>query len=135
MTGAIEAVQRSLVAALQAHPPLVTAIDAIYDGPPPRAHFPYIALATGSAADWSLKDRSGRRLSLALTVHDNGNSAARMHHVMGLIEQALDSGLNDPEDWQIVTFIFRRSRIVRDAISPWTGLIEYRADVLQDFVI
>ncbi len=131
MTGALEAVQRELVAAMNAHQPLLDAINGIYDGPPPRAHFPYIALATGASLDWSYKGGVGRELSLALTVHDDGDSAARLHRVMALIEAALDSGLADPDGWQIVTFDFRRSRILRNAVSPWSGLVEYRARVLK----
>lgn len=131
MTGALEAVQQSLVAALNAHQPLLDEISGIYDGSPPRARFPYIALATGASLDWSFKGGVGRELSLALTVHDDGDTAVRLHRVMALVEEALASGLVDPSGWQIVTFSFRRTRILRRAISPWSGLIEYRARVLK----
>ncbi|WP_422344863.1 DUF3168 domain-containing protein [Parasphingorhabdus sp.] len=131
MTSALEAVQRELVAAMNAHQPLLDAINGIYDGPPPLTRFPYIALATGASLDWSYKGGTGRELSLALTVHDDGDSAARLHRVMALIEVALESGLADPDGWQIVTFDFRRSRILRNAVSPWNGLVEYRARVLK----
>ncbi len=131
MTGAVEAVQQSLIAALNAHMLLTEEIDAIYDGPPSRARFPYIALATGAALDWSFKGAVGRELSLALTIHDDGLSAVRLHQIMALVEEALENRLADPEGWQIVTFDFRRSRVLRNAVSPWSGLIEYRARVLK----
>ncbi len=131
MTSALEAVQRELVAAMNAHQPLLDTINGIHDGPPPRTRFPYIALATGASLDWSFKGGTGRELSLALTVHDDGDSAARLHRVMALVEAALESGLSDPDGWQIVTFDFRRSRILRNAVSPWSGLVEYRARVLK----
>lgn len=135
MSGALEAVQRELVAALSAHQPLVNEISGIYDGPPPRARFPYVALATGASLDWSFKGGVGRELSLALTVHDDGDSAVRLHRVMALVEDALAGGLAEPDDWQIVTFDFRRSRVLRNAVSPWSGLIEYRARVLRGVFI
>ena len=47
MSSALEAVQEQLVARLYAHDPLMDLISGIFDGPPPRAGFPYIALATG----------------------------------------------------------------------------------------
>ncbi len=131
MTGAVEAVQHSLVTALNAHQPLMDEIEGVYDGPPPRARFPYVALTTGASLDWSFKGGAGRELSLALTVHDDGQSAARLHRTMALVEEALEAGLEDPDGWQIVTFDFRRTRILRNAISPWSGLIEYRARVLR----
>ena len=130
MTSALEAVQRILVATLAAYQPLDDLVSGIYDGPPPRAVFPYIALATGASLDWSHKNGTGRELSLALTVHDDGETAARLHRVMALVEEAMAVGLADPDDWQIVTFDFRRTRILRSAVSPWSGLLEYRARVL-----
>mgnify|MGYP003624140082 FL=1 len=131
MSGALEAVQRQLVARLQAHAALIDLISGIFDGPPPRAKFPYIALATGASLDWSHKGGVGRELSLGLTVHDDGETAARLHRVMALVEEALEAGLADPAGWQIVTFDFRRTRILRSATSPWSGLVEYRAKVLR----
>jgi len=131
VSGALEAVQRQLMARLQAHAALMELISGIFDGPPPRAKFPYIALATGASLDWSHKGGVGRELSLALTVHDDGETAARLHRVMALVEEALEPGLEDPAGWQIVTFDFRRTRILRSAISPWSGLVEYRARVLR----
>ena len=132
MSGAVEAVQQQLVTQLNAHPPLAGQISGIFDGPPPRADFPYIALATGASLDWSHKGGVGRELSLALTVYDDGETAARLHRVMALVEEALDDGLPNPAGWQIVTFGFRRTRILRSAVGPWSGLVEYRARVLRD---
>ncbi len=131
MSSALEAVQQQLVARLNLDAELTSLVNGIFDGPPPRAAYPYIALATGASLDWSHKGGVGRELSLALTVHDDGETAARLHRVMALVENALEAGLDDPDGWQIVTFDFRRTRIVRIAVSPWSGLVEYRARVLK----
>jgi hypothetical protein len=131
VSSALEAVQQQLVARLNAHSPLMDLISGIFDGPPPRADFPYIAMATGASLDWSHKGGVGRELSLALTVHDDGETAARLHRVMALVEEALEPGLEDAPGWQIVTFDFRRTRILRRATGPWSGLMEYRAKVLK----
>lgn len=132
MTSALEAVQASLITALHSHQPLVEAITGIFDGPPVRAAFPYVTMATGASLDWSHKTGAGRELSLALTAHDDGTTAARLHRIMALIEEALMGGLVDPEEWQIVTFDFRRTRILRSAVNPWSGLVEYRARCLKN---
>lgn len=131
MSSAMEAVQQQLVARLRGHGSLMALVSGIFDGPPPRAGFPYIALATGASLDWSHKGGVGRELSLALTIHDDGETAARLHRVMALVEEALEAGLDDPVGWQIVTFHFRRTRILRRAVGPWRGLVEYRARVLR----
>ena len=132
MSGPLEGVQRQLVARLQAHAALIDLISGIFDGPPARAKFPYIALATGGSLDWSHKGGVGRELSLALTIYDDGETAARVHRLMALVEEALEEGLEDPAGWQIVTFDFRRTRILRRAAGPWSGLVEYRAKVLRN---
>lgn len=132
MSSALETVQQQLVARLNAHTELTGLVSGIFDGPPPRADFPYIALATGASLDWSHKGGVGRELSLALTVHDDGETAARLHRVMALVEEALEPGLDDLAGWQIVTFDFRRTRVLRSAVSPWSGLVEYRARVLKN---
>ncbi|MFK7842111.1 MAG: DUF3168 domain-containing protein [Sphingorhabdus sp.] len=131
MSSALEAVQQQLVTQLNGHMPLMDLVRGIFDGPPPRAGFPYIALATGASLDWSHKGGVGRELSLALTIYDDGETAGRLHRVMALVEDALEPGLDDPAGWQIVTFDFRRTRVLRSAVSPWSGLIEYRARVLK----
>ncbi|WP_417611465.1 DUF3168 domain-containing protein [Parasphingorhabdus sp.] len=131
MSGALEAVQAQLVVLLQAHGPLIDLVSGVFDGPPPRADYPYIALATGASLDWSHKGGVGRELSLALTIYDDGETAARLHRLMALVEEALEAGLEDPEGWQIVTFTFRRTRILRRTAGPWSGLVEYRAKVLR----
>ncbi|MEO9470353.1 DUF3168 domain-containing protein [Parasphingorhabdus sp.] len=131
MSSALQAVQQSLVASLENHQPLVAEISGVFDGPPPRAVFPYIALTTGASLDWSHKTGVGRALTLGLTVHDTGSSAARLHRVMALVEEALADGIEEPQDWTIVTFRFRRTRIVRSATGPWFGIVEYRARCLQ----
>ena len=100
MSGALETVQRQLVARLKAHAALMDLVSGIFDGPPPRAIFPYIALA-------------------------------RLHRLMALVEEALEAGLEDVPGWQIVTFDFRRTRVLRNATAPWSGLVEYRARVLR----
>ena len=131
MSGALETVQRQLVARLKAHAALMDLVSGIFDGPPPRAIFPYIALATGASLDWSHKGGLGRELSLAMTIHDDGETAARLHRLMALVEEALEAGLEDVPGWQIVTFDFRRTRVLRNATAPWSGLVEYRARVLR----
>ena len=131
MSSALEAMQQVLVASLQAHSGLTELVAGIFDGPRARAPFPYVTLATGASRDWSHKTATGRELSLAMAVHDDGRSAARLHRVMALVEEALANGLEDPTGWQLVTFDFRRTRIVRRAAAPWTGLIEYRALCLE----
>jgi len=112
MSSALESVQQQLVTQLNTHSPLMGLISGIFDGPPPRADFPYIALATGASLDWSHKGGVGRELSLALTVHDDGETAARVHRVMALVEEGLvaPSGAA-PAEWRFTGVHMHRARV------------------------
>jgi hypothetical protein len=131
MIGAYLTLQARVVERLRADPALRGGLTGIYDGPPSRAAFPYLSISSGGAADWSTKDILGREIRLALTLFDSGDSAARLHALIDAVEQALVPPLENGPDWQIVAFDFLRTRVLRDALAPWSGLIEYRVRLLQ----
>ncbi len=131
MTGAYLTLQARVVERLRTNPALREGLTGIYDGPPPRAAFPYLSISSGGVADWSTKDILGREIRLALTLFDSSDSAARLHALIDAVEQALVAPLEEGPDWQIVAFDFLRTRVLRDALAPWSGLIEYRVRLLQ----
>ena len=130
MSDAVFAVQTAAVAALQAHPVLSAELTGIYDGPPPRAGFPYISVAEGLVSDWSTKTATGREIRLALTVWDDGEEASRLHILMGHAEDAVAAMARDLPGWRVASNVFLRSLVVRDAAGPWAGLVEFRVRVL-----
>jgi Protein of unknown function (DUF3168) len=129
MTDAVRVVQTALVAALEAHPAIAVNC-GVYDGPEPRAAFPYISVTDGLVSDWSTKTAVGRELRMALTVWDDGEEAARLHDLMGHVEDAVAALPRDLAGWHVVSIVFLRSLIARDAAGPWAGLVEYRLRVL-----
>jgi Protein of unknown function (DUF3168) len=130
MTDAVQAVQTAAISALQAHPALALALTGVYDGPPPRAGFPYISVGDGVSSDWSTKTAIGREIRLALTVWDDGEEATRLHTLIGHVEDAIAGVARDVPGWRVASLVFLRSMIVRDAAGPWAGLVEYRIRVL-----
>ena len=130
MSDAVFAVQAAAVAALQVHPVLAAELTGIYDGPPPRAAFPYISVAEGLVSDWSTKTTTGREIRLALTVWDDGEEASRLHILMGHAEDAVAAMARDLPGWRVASNAFLRSLVVRDAAGPWAGLVEFRVRVL-----
>ena len=130
MSDAVQALQAAAVAALLAHPVLNAQITGVYDGPPPRAAFPYIAITDGLATDWSTKTEAGREIRLALTVWDDGESATRLVKLMGHVEHAVMAMPSDLDGWRIASLFFLRSMVVRDAAGPWAGLVEHRVRLL-----
>jgi hypothetical protein len=131
MSDAVQAVQAAAVTALQAHPVLSVELTGIYDGPPPRAVFPYISVADGLVTDWSTKTAVGREIRLALNVWDDGQEATRLHGLMAHVEDAVAAMARNLPGWRVASNVFVRSLVVRDAAGPWGGLVEHRIRILS----
>lgn len=132
MSDAVQAVQAAAVAALSAYPVLAAQLSGIYDGPPPRAAFPYAAVTDGLVSDWSTKTQQGREIRLAFTVWDDGENATRLADLMGHVDDALRAIPRDVPGWRIASLVFVRSMVVRDPAGPWAGLVEHRVRLLAD---
>jgi Protein of unknown function (DUF3168) len=130
MSDAMQILQEALIAALDAHPVLGAELTGIYDGPPPRAGFPYVSIGDGLTADWSTKTEAGREIRIALTVWDDGEEVSRLSSLMGHVEDAIAAMPRDLPGWRIASLVFLRSMVVRDAAGPWAGLVEYRVRML-----
>lgn len=130
MTHALAALQTAVVAALQVHPVLSAELSGVYDGPPPRAAFPYVAMGGALVTDWSTKTATGREIRLPLTLWDDGDNATRMTDLMAHIEDAIAALPRQIPSWHVVNVAFLRSMIVRDAAGPWAGLVEHRIRML-----
>jgi hypothetical protein len=130
MSDAVRVVQSALINTIEAHPALADALTGVYDGPPPHAAFPYVAIADGVVSDWSTKTAIGREIRLALTVWDDGQEAARLHDLIGHVEDAVAALPRDLPGWRIASCVFLRSLVARDPAGPWAGLVEYRVRML-----
>lgn len=125
MSDALIILQTATVAALQAIPV------SVFDGPPPRAAFPYVAMGDCVVSDWSVKDRTGREIRLALNVWDDGEQPARLHAVMAQVEAAVDGLPRDLPGWRVASLVFIRSLTARDPDGPWLGLFEHRVRMMK----
>lgn len=131
MTDAVRQIQTIVVAALRSHRALAPALTGVFDGPPVRAAYPYISVGGGLVTDWSTKTETGREIRLALNIWDDGEEPARLHNIMGHVEDALAAIGGEAGEWRIASNIFLRSLIARDPAGPWAGLIEQRIRLLQ----
>jgi Protein of unknown function (DUF3168) len=131
MTDAVFSVQRAAFEALGAHPVLADRLSGVYDSPPPRAPYPYIAFGDGGVADWSTKTAGGREIRLAINVWDDGEETDRLMILMGHAEDAISAMARDLPGWRVASIVFLRSLIVRDPAGPWAGLVEHRVRMLE----
>jgi len=130
MSDATETLQVALMAALQSHPVLAEELTGIYDGPPPRAAFPYVSIGDGMASDWSTKTAEGREIRVALTVWDDGESATRLHQLVGHLEDAVAALPRDLPGWRVASCVFVRSFVTRNPAGAWAGVVDYRVRML-----
>lgn len=131
MTDALITLQAAYVAALEAHPVLAAELSGVYDGPPPRAVFPYVAIGDALVSDWSTKTATGREIRLPLILWDEGENAERMADLMAHLEDAIAALPRQMPGWHLVNITFLRSMVVRDAAGPWAGLVEHRFRLLS----
>lgn len=104
-------------------------VTGVFDGPPARASFPYVAIDAGLESDWSHKSGEGREVLVAVTVWDD--QPARLHGLADAAEAAI-VGTFEVEGWQLVSLRLIRRRTMRDVAGPWATAIDFRARLLAN---
>lgn len=117
------ALQTAIAAALTG----VTDLNGVFDGPPPRAAYPYVAIDATTESDWSHKSANGREVLVAITLWDD--QPVRLHALADQVEEALQA-IAGAEGWQLVTLRMVRRRVLRDVAGPWAAAIDFRARML-----
>ncbi len=117
------ALQTAIATALSGVP----ALTGVFDGPPARAAYPYVALDATTESDWSHKSGVGRQVMVAITLWDD--EPTRLHQIADWIEAAMDT-LGTVAGWQLVTMRLVRRRVMRDVAGPWAAAIDFRARML-----
>lgn len=106
----------------------ISELTGVFDGPPARAPFPYVAIDAGSESDWSHKAGEGREVLVATTLWDE--QSARLHALADAIEVAV-LGTAVVDGWQLVSLRLMRRRIIRDVAGPWAAAVDFRARMLR----
>ncbi|MFM5906084.1 MAG: DUF3168 domain-containing protein, partial [Novosphingobium sp.] len=120
----------ALLAWLAADPALSGALNAIVEEAPARTAMPWLAIAASAGADWSVKDRDGRELRLALELHCRGDRPESAATLVSAIEQRLAAMPRDHAGFTLVSCQFLRSRAEQRAANTRAVLIEYRFRLL-----
>ena len=105
----------------------VTDLSGVFDGPPARAAFPYVAIDASLESDWSHKTGAGREVLIAMTLWDDQPS--RLHKLADSAEERALAVAVDGE-WKLVSFVLLRRRTIRDVSGPWATAIDFRARLL-----
>ena len=117
------AVQAQLAASLGT----LAELTGVFDGPPPRATFPYAAIDASLERDWSHKSGSGREVMIAVTVWDD--QPARLQSLADEVE-AKAAAIGGTSEWHLVSLVLVRRRTIRDVAGPWATAVDFRARLL-----
>ena len=105
----------------------VSGLTGVFDGPPARAAYPYVALDATTETDWGHKSGDGREVMVAITLWDD--QPVRLHGLADAVEAAV-AGIVGVAGWQLVTMRVVRRRVVRDVAGPWAAAVDFRARML-----
>lgn len=119
-------VQAALVAALKGN----TGLNGVFEGPPVKATPPYAEIGETLSGDWSVKDRDGRELRLAVTIRDAAETPTRVQALAAAAGAAIEALPRDLDGWRIASLVFVRMRLLRPAPGRWSAVIEYRVRML-----
>lgn len=117
------ALQEAAVVALRG----IEELAGIYDGPPARAAFPYVAIDASEERDWGHKSNAGREVFVASVLWDE--QPARLVELADRVEAQL-KGVSAVAGWQLVSLQFVKRKIRRDVDGPWAAMIDFRARLL-----
>lgn len=122
------AVRARALAILAGDGALAELVHGVFDGVPPRASAPYVAITDAEGRDWGTKDAPGRevRLTIALIGADEAcadGAAAR-------IEAAADALRGDADGWRIVGARIVRTRFRQAKGGGWRHEVELRCRCL-----
>ena len=115
---------------LRADPALASALNAITEEAPVRAHRPWLALVASGSTDWSTKDRAGREIRIALELHCRGDDPASAADLVNAIETRLASLPRSHPGFEIANDQFLRARAEQRAGNTRAILVEYRFRLL-----
>jgi len=107
----------------------IAELTGVFDGPPARAAYPYVALDATSESDWGHKSGIGREVLVAITLWDD--QPTRLHLLADEVEAVLQAP-GGVEAWQLVSMRLVRRRVVRDVAGPWAAAIDFRVRMLAN---
>ena len=117
MSGAEQAVRAKALAVLAGDAELAGLVHGVFDGAPPRASAPYVAVGGAEGRDWGTKDRTGREVQVTLVLNGVGESADR--GAVARIEAAAAALRGAADGWTVVGARVVRTRFAFGRDGGW----------------
>jgi hypothetical protein len=126
------ALQRRIVAALEADPTLIARGVRVYDGPPVDADPPYLSLGPDSSLPWGWKGAGGHEHRLAISAWLGREGLAAGKALMAEVERVVLSVPRSGDDCRIVSIRLLRAAVRRNPKSWTEGRIEFLARTVKE---
>jgi hypothetical protein len=124
------ALRAALIDWLAADATLASELNSVTEETPVRAALPWLAIATSASTDWSMKDRAGREVRVALELHCRGDRPDTAATLVSALEGRIAALPRDQAGFAIVSAQFLRARTEQRAGNVRSILFEYRFRVL-----
>lgn len=110
---------------LRAAPAPLDTLTAIEEEVPARATAPWLAIVASASADWSVKDRRGREVRVALELHSRADDPRADAPLVSAIDRRIESLPRAQDGFAIASIRFLRARTERRPANARATLLEY----------
>lgn len=121
----------ALIEWLRADPFLASSLNAVAEESPSRTAVPWLGLVASASSDWSMKDRTGREVRVALELHLRGDDPLAGAALTAAVEARIADLPRDQGSFEVITAQFLRARAEQRAANQRAILIEYRFRLLE----
>ncbi|MCX7677036.1 MAG: DUF3168 domain-containing protein [Alteraurantiacibacter sp.] len=121
----------ALIAWLKTDPALAGMLNCITEEAPVPASVPWLGITASASSDWSVKDRRGREIRLALELHLRGDQPETGANLVDAIETRIESLPRSQSGFTVVTVQFQRARAEQRSNNQRAILVEYRFRLLE----
>ncbi|MBN8842661.1 MAG: DUF3168 domain-containing protein [Sphingomonadales bacterium] len=132
MSAPEQAMRAWAIARLGADAELAARVHGVFDGVPARATAPFVSVGVAEGSDWGTKDRPGREVRLAVTLHGVGDS---LDEAAAALIEALAATLREQADgWAVVSRREVRTRFAFARDGAWRHEVIVRCRCLMGMV-
>ena len=104
----------------------LTEVNIVTEEAPPAAGPPWLGIAASASADWSVKERKGREIRIALELHFRGQASDTAASLISAIETRIEALPRGQPGFEIASIAFLRGRAEQRARGMRAVLMEYR---------
>lgn len=124
------ALRAALIGWLAADAALSAQLNSVTEEAPAKAAMPWLAIAASASADWSIKERDGREIRIALELHCRGDRADTAAGLIRAIEARITALPRTQDTFEVASCQFLRARTQQRAGNVRAILTEYRFRIL-----